>query len=105
MELEEVNWRLQVVMVLRREVSDEQVAERRERCSGRLGGCCDCLKCQAPLYAPGKGGALSTADSGFPSDFITPGPVQLPTPDYSAQGRLTSLCCSEFPPSFGVVWG
>lgn len=27
-------------------------------------------------------------------DFITPVPIQLPTPDYSAQGQLNSLCAA-----------
>lgn len=54
---------------------------------------------QAPLYAPGEGGATPTADSGFPLHFITPGPVQLPTP-LTQPGVHSPLHCSEFPPSF-----
>lgn len=100
MELEEVNWRLQVVMVPRRKVSERASRREKRRCSGRLGRCW--AASSRHLYMRGEGGALLTADTGFPPDFVTAGPVRLPALDYSARGRLTLPRCSEFPPSFGA---
>lgn len=55
------------------------------------------------FICPWEGGALPTADSGLPSAFHHSRSRPTPHSDYSARGRLTSLCCSEFPPSSGGV--
>lgn len=95
MELEEVNWRLQVVMVPRREVSERVSRQREEKGAPEAGRMLELPPAQDALYAPREGGALPNADSWFPSRFRHSGPVQLPTPAYSAQGQLASLCAAQ----------
>lgn len=51
-----------------------------------------------------KEGPSQLLTPGTAPDFITPDSIQLPTPDYSARGQLTSLCASlSSHPVFGDV--
>lgn len=51
-----------------------------------------------------KEGPSQLLTPGTTPDFITPDPIQLPTPDYSARGQLTSPCASlSSHPVFGGV--
>ena len=76
---------------------------------GAQGGWEDAGEAQTPgtFIGAGEGGASRLLTEGSPARFITPGPVQLPTPDqdYSTRGRLTSLGAARSSHPAPGVWG
>lgn len=78
----------------------ERVGREKREVLRKAGGCWG--SGNRHLYTvPGKAGPSQLLTPGSPPGFVTPGPVQLPAPDYSARGRCAARSSH---PALGV-WG
>lgn len=82
----------------------ERVSRKKRRCSGRLGRCWGCLN-PGTFICAGKGGALPTADTRFPSGFHHCRSRQTPHSGLLSLGSTHFAALLGVPTQLWGVWG